>query len=367
MAASSGDEATALIDRVFSEGHRFEFFQAVRVLEHFRRNQQVGGNGEHAAMPTAGELRQRDLNQEAVRFRSTAGLRFPAGDIQRIDPGGAEVDGDRSLPQMFVTMMGLTGPTGVLPEHYTQLLMQRSKYGDRALSEFLEVFHHRVVSLFYAAWQKYHLPVCYEQARSSSEDDVFTNCLRSLVGIGTAHQRDRLDVPDGAVLDYAGHFADSARSANRLEDLLADFFGFSVEVQQFQGRWLYLDDDAYSRLAGSQSRCAHAVLGVDFVIGGRVWDVQGKIRLTLGPLDYPQYCRLLPGGDDCRVLGQLTRSYIGPEYEYDVQPILAKSQIPHLKLASQAAQPARLGWNTWLLAEPPESNAEDVIFDLDAS
>jgi type VI secretion system protein ImpH len=357
-----------LIERVFSEGHRFDFFQAVRVLEHFRRNRQIGGDGQDAGLRTTGDSHPHEPDQEAVRFRNSAGLRFPAGAIQRVDPGEPTSDSGSSLPQMFVTMMGLTGPSGVLPEHYTQLLMQRSKYGDRVLSEFLEVFHHRTVSLFYQAWQKYHLPVCYEQSRTSSDEDMFTGCLRSLVGIGTAHQQDRLDFPDEVVLDYSGHFADSARSANRLEDLLTDFFGFSVEVRQFQGRWLYLDDDDYSRLASSQfGRAAHAVLGVDFVVGGRVWDVQGRLRLTLGPLDYPQYCRLLPGGGDCRVLGQLTRLYIGPEYEFDVQPILARDQIPRLRLSSRASQPARLGWNTWLFAETPEANAEDVIFNLDAN
>lgn len=371
MVTQSGHEAAALIDRLFEEGHRFDFFQAVRILEHYRRNQLSNATQNRSNDCGEDDACGSGYGDEAVQFRSTPGLQFPAGPIHRIEPPESETEPEQELnvPQIFVTMMGLTGPSGVLPEHYTQLLSQRAKYGDRVLSEFLELFHHRLVSLFHEAWRKYRLPMSYERARSSGQqEDLFTNCLLSLVGLGTAHHRDRLAFSDEAILNYAGHFADSARSASSLEDLLTDFFGFSFEVKQFQGRWLYLDDDDHSRVAGLQPcQDDHAVLGVDFVAGGRVWDVQGKLRLRLGPLSYSQFCRLLPGGDDCRALEQMTRLYIGPEYDFDVQPILSKDDIPRLKLDSETPQPARLGWNTWLVSETPETDADNVVFNPDSN
>ncbi len=371
MVTQGGHENAALVRRLFEEGYRFDFFQAVRLLEHHRRNRLREIEPEHSESSCEEQNAGFRAADGAVQFRSVPGLQFPAGPIQRIETPKPDPETGRchGLPQIFVTMLGLTGPSGVLPEHYTQLLSQRAKYGDRVLGEFLELFHHRLVSLFHEAWRKYRLPMSYERARSSGHhEDLFTSCLLSLVGMGTTHQRDRLAFPDEAILNYAGLFADTARSASSLEGLLTDYFGFSVEVKQFQGRWLYLDDDDHSRVAGLQTcHDDHAVLGVDFVAGGRVWDVQGKLRLRLGPLNYSQFCRLLPGGDDCRALEQMTRLYVGPEYEFDVQPVLAKDDIPSMRLDSTTTQPARLGWNTWLATVTPEADAENVIFKLDSN
>ena len=48
---------------------------------------------------------------------------------------------------MVVTFMGVTGPIGVLPYHYTALLLRRLRDKDFALCDFLDLFHHREIAI----------------------------------------------------------------------------------------------------------------------------------------------------------------------------------------------------------------------------
>src|SRR5690606_8343348 len=113
----------------------FSFFQAVRILQAARPDREGVG-------------RFVDPSREVVRFGAHRGIGFPASEIQTL-----EADGDRPL-RMRVNFMGLIGPMGVLPHHYTLLASERSRTKDSAYGEFLDLFHHRLISLFYRAWEK---------------------------------------------------------------------------------------------------------------------------------------------------------------------------------------------------------------------
>ena len=105
--------------------------------------------------------------------------------------------------------MGLTGPSGVLPEHYTRLLIERLRAKDYTLRDFLDLFNHRVISLFYRAWEKYRFQFVYEQVKlgavGDETEDFFTKCLYCLVGMGTGGLRGRQKIDDETFLYYGGH------------------------------------------------------------------------------------------------------------------------------------------------------------------
>ena len=152
MAGGNREPSSDLIQELLNSAEQFEFFQAVRLIERAvgeqdraSRISRIGGDGGPAAEP--------------VRFRAMASLSFPSGQISRIDPGVSSQEtpardaGDRRLPiplEMTVPFLGLTGPNGVLPAHYTSLLIERShlRNKDHALREFFDLFNHRVISLF---------------------------------------------------------------------------------------------------------------------------------------------------------------------------------------------------------------------------
>ena len=186
---------------------------------------------------------------EAVRFRALPSLSFPAGAISDLrsvlssDPFAHSVP----PPEMLVTFLGLTGPSGALPRHYTELLLQRIREKDFSLRDFLDLFNHRLISLFYRAWEKYNWPIAYECAwvdGGAAEPDPITQAVYCLDGLGTpglrrrlelddekknvtdlladdavAGLRRRLDLDDEVFLYFCGHFSHAPRSALALQCL----------------------------------------------------------------------------------------------------------------------------------------------------
>ncbi len=352
MASQSRRKSTPVNQHLEEAPYRFNFFQAVRLLEQVPNG---AGPAESPRKPVGREHAPRD---EAVRFRAFPSHTFPPSEIASLDCGhGTEV------PDMVVAFMGMTGPSGVLPHHYTQLVIDRLRFKDHALRDMLDVFNHRATSLFYRAWRKYRFYVEFEREAKQHREDQFTACLYSLIGYGTAHLRRRQELPDEAFLNYAGHFAHWPRSAISLELVLRDYFRLDVEIAQFVGQWLYLDvaDQSRAPSPGEYEGCNN-LLGTDVVVGERVWSVENKFRVQLGPLNYAEFQRFSPAGDGLVVLCQLVRSYAGPDYDFDVQPILKAAEVPPLQLAGDGDPACNLGWNTWLSSVPFTNDATDAVF-----
>ncbi len=321
----------------------FEFFQAVRLIHKAAH--------EAALYPIGHGV---DPKQEALRFHSLAALDFPVNDICELRHNS------QGQLTMVVSFLGLTGPSGVLPDHYTELLIQRLYAKDSGLHDFLDLFNHRLLSLFYRSWEKNRFYIGYEQAALRKQRDAFSQMIASLIGLGTPYLRERLAVADEALLHYAGFFARLPRSAVMLESMLQGYFKLAIKVEQFQGAWLQLAEHESSRLPSSLNPNGnYAQLGINTMLGRRVWDVQHRFRLTLGPLNYHQFNESLPSGKLLKPLVELTRFYVGTHLSFTIQLCLKAEDVPYCSLAKNS--PRRLGWNTWLKNRPFQQAAEDAI------
>jgi type VI secretion system protein ImpH len=351
MAAADGRTGAGLSGALRREPHRFEFFQAVRLLGRLANGSAVG--------------RDEPPEREAVRFRAAPSLSFAPAAVRevRLAP---PTDGDGEAPaEMLVSFLGLTGPSGALPHHYTALLLRRGRDKDHTLRDFFDLFNHRLVSLFYRAWEGHRLAAAYERSKADAPDadDPITRGLYCLAGLGAPGLRGRQEADDEAFLYYGGHFSRRTRPASALEDVLEDYFGVPVCVEQFRGRWLLLTPEDRSYLAGpGEGEGLNCRLGEDVIVGERVWDAQSKFRLRVGPLRYDQFRRLLPDGDGLRPVCELTRSYAGPEFSFDVQAVLAAGEAPGCWLGGDGA---RLGWDSWVFAAEEAPQADDAVFALD--
>jgi type VI secretion system protein ImpH len=259
--------------------------------------------------------------------------------------------------------MGLAGVGGVLPAHYTQLLLDRMREKDFSLRDFLDMFNDRLVWQFWHAWEKNRFYIGFERARRGRPvvEDLFTMALYSLIGMGTGGLRNRQTIPDDVLLYYSGHFAHFPRSAVGLKQIIGDYLQVPVGIRQFQEQWMYLQPSDWTRLGSVPlGSTANNRLGITAIAGERIRDAENKFRVRLGVLDYGTFCRYLPGQPGFVVLGQLTRSYVGSTMDFDLQLVLGRDSVPCCELARTGG--AQLGWNTWLFSGVMTRDPDDAVF-----
>ena len=389
MASASRRTRPSLIQKLQAEASRFEFVQAVRVLE---RSLAANGRAESAGSasrrraPVGGDHHPAN---EVVQFRTVSSLRFPVGPIVRIEPAkaaptsdlqrdanaGDSGNSDQPRLEMHVSFMGLTGPAGVLPQHYTVRLIRALRNRDLATRDFFDLFNHRLISLFYRAAEKHCFPLGFERTRfgrngraadtRSGAEDPVTAALYSLVGLGTSGVRDRMAIGDQSIVHYGGHYSRNSRSAVALELMLQDRFGVKARVLQFRGQWLMLDPADRSEMPSAKHpRGRNNQIGVSMIAGDRVWDVQSRFRVQLGPLNLKQFCRFTRMGDALAPMCAMIRLFVGQEFDFDIQPILKADQVPQSKLGGDAEDSAgaRLGWTTWIGSQTRRDDFDGAAF-----
>lgn len=357
MASPRRRPPAALIDRLFREPTRFDFFQAVRVLEWQARRD--ARDSRLAPRKPVGQ--DHDPREEVVRLRSDPTLAFPGNEV-----AAAEAGTSAKPPQLVASFLGLIGPLGVLPQHYTEMMIRSLRERNRGLRDFFDIFHHRALSLFYRAWAKYRLPVAFERTAGRDTDPV-TTTVAAFAGFATPSTQGRLAVENETVLHHAGLLSRGPRSATALQEMLSGYLGRPVIVESFVGSWLPISADGQTRLPQAGDPQGHFCrLGLDAMAGERAWDVQGKFRLKIGPLDGDQLRDFMPEGREFRRLHDLVRLYVGPELDFDLQVTLEARHVPPARLAGceDDADAAQLGWNSWVLHAPSPVDRADAVFPM---
>ena len=328
-----------LIQRLKSEPWRFDFFQAMRLIEcHYADKPRLG--------------KSIKASDDAIRLAQAAELDFAPSALAAWE-AGKEGHPDRLL----VRFLGLFGPNGPLPLHLTEYARERLRYhGDKTFLRFADIFHHRILSLFYRAWADGQPTVHYDRVQKGIDEDRFSAYLGSLFGIGAASLRDRDAMPDRAKLHFAGHFACQTRHADGLRTIIADYFGIGTRIHQFVGEWMEIVMREQTRL-GMHEQAGR--LGFSTVLGERVYGCQHKFRIELGPMDMAHYRGLLPGQFGLTELVAIVRNYIGDELVWDVNLILRKEDIPPLRLDGGT----QLGWTTWMGDKKDGKDADDLTLN----
>jgi type VI secretion system protein ImpH len=309
----------------------FDLFQAMRMIE-----------AAFAERSRIGESRR--PVDDPVRFAQEASLAFAPAAVAAFEPG----TGGRP-PRLVQRVLGLLGPNGALPIHLTEWTRDRARnHGDAAFLRFLDVFHHRMLSLFYRAWAHAQPAVSIDRPRQ----DYFGRRLAALCGLGAPSLRSRDSAPDFVKLAHAGVFGRQVRNAECLQIVLGNYFGVPVHIEEFVGTWLQIAPAQHSRLG---RREGFARLGEDAVIGERTWHAQSRFRVVIGPLSFRDYERFLPRGRSSRPLHDLIRLYVGVEYSWEIKLGLKKQEVPLAWLGNSVW----IGWSSWLGARLTDQDAED--------
>ncbi|MBL6458653.1 type VI secretion system baseplate subunit TssG [Belnapia sp. T6] len=322
---------------LLAEPERFGLFAALRLIE-----------AAHPDRPRLGEARR--ACDEPVRLGQPPHLHFPPAAI-----AGFEAARGGRPARLRTYAFGLFGPQGPLPLHLSREALARVRHrSDPALAEFCDVLHHRLLSLYWRA---------YAGARPAVEQDRpgagrFRHRLGAVAGLAGPGFADRSALPDGFSLHAAGLLALQSRPAEALTRLVSLYFSVPAGVREFVGAWLDIPPGARTYLGGLGS--ATPRLGRDTVVGTRVHLREHRFRLILGPLSLPDFLRFLPDGEAWEPLRAITRRVPGPEFDWDLQLVLRREEVPATVLSAGTGG-VRLGWTSWIATRRRERDADDVV------
>ncbi|RDH83846.1 MAG: type VI secretion system baseplate subunit TssG [endosymbiont of Galathealinum brachiosum] len=366
MSTKGWRKNTSITRKVAEAPFDFQFLQAVRLLERSAVFEKESSQSNISSNPVA---RFTPPSSESLRFKTNQSLAFPASeidDVQRID----KMSGTAQW-EMVVNLMGLTGSMGVLPYHYTELILKRQKQKDETMEKFFDLFNHRTLSLFFQASVKYNLPLHYERNRlhyaSKNQHEPQTTALLSLIGLGTSSLNNRLYTKDESLIFYSGLLSQKVRTASGLKQILRSHFNIPVEIDQFVGQWQELIDDVRTKLPDFNNPTGRNVcLGRSAMLGKKGWFAQGKIHIILGPLNKKQLATFAPGTSALKALNELVRMYVGMENDYEFIIRIKKTDIPD-KIQLGKKEPAIIGWNTWLSNKPADFEDRNKTLDISVS
>ncbi len=333
-------ERLEVAERLLADPTSYGFFQAIRLLE--RAHPEMAPVGEYA-----------DPADEVVRFSVPPSIAFPASEIQSLE------EQDDGPARMAVNFLGLTGPQGVLPYHYTQLVADRLREKDPTMRDFFDLFHHRMISLFYRAWEKYRFPVAFER----NQQDRLTRHLGELIGLGFDKPDEKRWVRRETLLYYASLVMSRQRSSLALQEMLEDYFKVPVEVQQFVGAWYPLGEEVQCFLDDTPPP-GTAALGMGTPVGDEMWDQQARVRLRLGPLTRKQYEDFLPRGNAFKTLREMTHFFGGDGFDFELQLVLDRHDVPAATLGAEPGQGLPLAWGSVLHTGPLDRDPDDTILAL---
>lgn len=331
MATQERQSDPALSEQLFSRFYEFSFFRAVTLLENFA----------HKKKPLGKTL---SPSNEPLRFGVKPGFVFPPSEISSLKKS------DQEKPAMMeVAFMGLIGPSGVMPQWYNEFALERLRKKDPVIKDFLDMFHHRLITLFYLAWKKHRFPENYRPGA----DDRLSRYLLSLAGLGTPGMVGMLGLPRESLSFYSGLLSRPMASAVSIEAALEYFSGSKTRVIQFVERQVPLALEDRTSLGGS-----NASLGMDAVCGEFISECQTKFKVILGPVGYKKYMRLTPMGDLLLPVFSLIRYMVGIEFEFELTVTLKKEEVPPCILGQEGENRPLLGWSSWA-ASPVFNFKED--------
>ena len=313
------------------EPWRFDFFATMRRLERT-----------HSERPKIGD--SASIQEEYVALGQDPFMEFPAS-----NPGRVEQKVDGRL-QIYTKFLGMLGPQGALPLSTTEEVYNWASMRDDAFPRFLDLFNNRFLQLFFRAWADSR-PITH---RDRPSDDRFVAYVGTMIGVGAPIFHGLDTIPDAGKLAFAGLMAPQAKSASRLRSLISGLFGVTVEIDEFVGSYLKMDDADRTRLGAANSG-----LGSDVIVGSSVFSVQDKIRIRIFTKSMREYMQFLPSGGRCEPLVDIVFFYLGDELDWEVELAIPAAEAQPVQLSKFG----QLGWTTWVA---PKSGPSEPPYRSDA-
>jgi type VI secretion system protein ImpH len=241
-----------------------------------------------------------------------------------------------------------------LPTRYIDDIAQRRE-GTEAVTDFLDIFNHRLTTQFYRIWRKYSYPATFQPGGA----DETSQYLLGLVGLGIPGTEKQIGVPVSRFLALLGTLRLPTRTTEGVISL--------VRLLAPHTRGLVTGHDKLiinltTPLQLSSQRPVN--LQSRPVLGSQSTDVNSQILLTLQTSDPQEVEGWLPGGQLHIDLLTLLHVYLGARCHARLQLKIPRLLLPKAQLScSPRTGVAQLG-RTAVLSESAEAlsaNGSQVV------
>ena len=284
------------------------------------------------------------VSDENFRLSQAVSLAFPASEIASL-----AVQDNRLAVKLF--SLGVWGPQGPLPLHYSELALSRFLQQDTALVDFIDLFHHRCMAIFFRAWYAAQDTASLDRP----EQDRFSHYIHCLSGSDllpinaatlTRHER----------LSASFHLARKHCSPDDLVAALRALFHLPFHIEEFQRGWIKVAPNEQTDL-GRHSHTSS--LGHGAMLGEASYQASHKFKVWCGPLSHEQYLSLHPENERLSRISDAIQRLSGGYLHFEIQLMLAATTSPQLRLSGGE----QLGFDTWLGDEKNHSSRLGMIFE----
>jgi type VI secretion system protein ImpH len=340
MDSADGQPAAAVSERPGADALlalRLGFVPLVRLLERLTPDAvRVGGEG--------------PLSGERIRFRHDRSMRFHASDVVALELEEADRDTTRYL--LTSGFLGLSGSMSPLPAYLAEEVLHEDEE-EPLRREFLDLFHHRLLSLFFRAVVRYQPST--EHTRRL--DDAWSTRALALLGVDAGPEHFGV-LSRGDLLRLAPLLVRRSRGPRELEAALRTVLGprlgeASLRVEECSGRWTEVDPENWTRLG---SRCT--VLGQDLLVGHRVYDRAGSFTVAVGPTTWAVLEQFRAGGELLALTREVVAWLVRDPLDWLIAVTLLPRETPGLQLSARGT--SRLGQSSWL-----RSRSEQTVLVVD--
>ncbi|MGJ8640760.1 MAG: type VI secretion system baseplate subunit TssG [Opitutaceae bacterium] len=334
MGTEDGKQDDALRRAVCTNSQQFDFYRLLELLE-AREGMPLGTSS--------------SAKRERFRLQQEVSLNFAPSAV-----ASTSYKSDADRISVVLRNLGLFGPNGPLPLVVTEEIARRVRSKrDQTLVSFVNLFQHRLFTLFYRAWAISQPCVDY----SWGEEGKHQRHQGALVGAYDKTSSHRGRLKPKALLYHAGTFGGYTPNRSSLKAFLEDYFEVPVRIFEFVGNWLEMPEQEFACL-GVRERTT--TLGKNCVVGQRIWNAHLKFRVHIGPVGHADFLRFLPNNDCLHALKDSIRKYLGDHYDCELSMTLKNEEVPSLCLGKESF----LGWNTWVGKRPSAKDANEFSINL---
>lgn len=253
---------------------------------------------------------------QRVKFQGSLAADFPPGEIRSV-----KYWGDRARTEITTVEGALGTPDGPLPEPFVTWLRELEDKGEYAMSDFLNMFNNRLLALRYLV-NRTTRPTLMDL------DALDSDSGRLLLALTGKLSEPNLKTDD---LALSGLFANCRTSLPVVRQLFSFSLGLPlIEMSSYLGGWVEVDEQDHTHLGHRHG----TTLGRTATLGKKYWDQHKSIGFVLGPVTWPQLCRLVPNGDQYPALIATLKRITDGHSDCQITFICKRNEIPPPSLSS---------------------------------